>query len=94
MYYNAQEIGVRVRHLRAQRNMSQEEFAEFIGISRIYVAKIETGTGYPSIDVLIDIAERTGVSMDYLIFGRMNAKDVKAELRNVISLLSEIEKML
>lgn len=43
MYYNAQQIGARVRLLRKQRGMSQNEFAEMIGISRIYVAKIEAG---------------------------------------------------
>lgn len=43
MYYNAQQIEARVRLLRKQRGMSQNEFAEMIGISRIYVAKIEAG---------------------------------------------------
>jgi transcriptional regulator with XRE-family HTH domain len=46
MYYNAQQIGARVRLLRKQRGMSQNEFAEMIGISRIYVAKIECETGF------------------------------------------------
>ena len=67
MYYNAQQIGARVRLLRKQRSMSQNEFAEMIGISRIYVAKIEAGTGNPSIDVLIEIAEKMQVSMDCLM---------------------------
>ena len=58
MYYNTQQLGARVRLLRKQRGMSQNEFAEMIGISRIYVAKIEAGTGNPSIDVLIEIAEK------------------------------------
>ena len=94
MYYNAQEIGARVRLLRKQSSMSQNEFAEMIGISRIYVAKIEAGTGNPSIDVLIEIAERLQVSLDYLVFGRPNARDVKTELRNIIRILTEIEEKL
>lgn len=94
MYYNAQEVGARIRFLRTRRNMSQYEFAELIGVSRIHVAKIEAGNGNPSIDVLIDIAERMDVSLDYLILGKKSILDAKLELRAVICSLSEIEDRL
>ena len=94
MYYNAQEVGARIRLLRTRRDMSQYEFAELIGVSRIHVANVEAGKGNPSIDMLIDIAERMDVSLDYLILGRKNIVDAKLELRAVICSLSEIENRL
>ncbi len=53
--------------LRQQHGLSQEEFAEKIGVSRQAVSKWERGEAYPDTENLIVIAETYNVSVDELI---------------------------
>ena len=70
MKYNPVEVGNRIREARNTMGMSQEVFAEALGIGRVHLAKIEVGMRNPSIDLLIDISELTSLTLDYLVFGR------------------------
>ena len=53
--------------LRKYHNMSQEELAEEIGVTRQTVSKYETGESLPDIEKCALIAAVFGVSMDDLI---------------------------
>lgn len=46
----------RIRHLRKQRDMSQEELALRAGINTVYFGQIERGQKCPTIDTLYKIA--------------------------------------
>ena len=70
MKYNQVEVGNRIRNVRNALGMSQEVFAEALGIGRVHLAKIEVGMRNPSIDLLIDISELTSLTLDYLVLGR------------------------
>ena len=63
-------MGNRIRNARNALGMSQEVFAEALGIGRVHLAKIEVGMRNPSIDLLIDISELTSLTLDYLVLGR------------------------
>jgi len=63
-------IGARILEYRKAANMSQEEFAAKIGVSRQAVSKWELDKAYPDLDKLMDICEMFGVSIDELIRGR------------------------
>ena len=60
-------IGEKIRDLRLSENLSQEQFAEKLDISRSAVAKWETDSGVPDIENLIAIAREFGVSIDELL---------------------------
>ena len=70
MKYNSIEVGNRIREARNTLGLSQEAFAEALGIGRVHLAKIEVGMRNPSIDLLIDISDLTGLTLDYLVLGR------------------------
>lgn len=70
MHYNPVEIGLRISRLREQLGYTQEAFSECLHTSRNYLAKLELGLRTPSIDMLIEIAETSGVTLDYLVLGR------------------------
>lgn len=57
----------KLKKLREAKNISQQEFAEKIFVSRSAVAKWEQGRGFPSIDSLQMIAKFYGVSIDELV---------------------------
>lgn len=57
----------RIRELRKGKKLSQEQFAELIGVSRQAVGKWEQGEGnYPEADKLILLVAKTGCSLDAL----------------------------
>ena len=47
------KFAYKLQELRKGSGMSQEEFAELLGVSRQSVSKWESGKGYPEIDKLI-----------------------------------------
>ncbi len=53
-----QQFGQRLRDIRIELRMAQDEFAEFIGISRDHVSAIERGVSSPSFEVLELLASR------------------------------------
>ena len=69
MYYDQKESGVRIQKLRKLHGLTQEQLAEKLNISVNYLGKLETGNYGGSIDLLIEIAETFGVTLDYLILG-------------------------
>lgn len=54
--------------LRASRNMTQDKLAEAAGISKNYVAEIETGRKYPSALVYLSLSRALSVPPYYLLF--------------------------
>ena len=64
LYY---EIGERIRKSRQEARVSQEELAEYAGISSSYISDIEAGKRNFSVDVLMKIAEALQVSTDWIL---------------------------
>ena len=61
----------RITAIRKSLKLSQESFGELVGVSQRTVAYWESGNRMPSHTVLADLADRLGVSVDYLL-GRSN----------------------
>lgn len=62
-------IGDRILKLRKESGLSQEAFAEQLGVSRQSVSKWESGNVMPDIDKVVAMCEIFGVTTDYLIKG-------------------------
>ena len=60
-------IGNKIKKLRRDRDLTQEEVATHIGISCQAISKWERGDGYPDITMLPTLANYFGVSIDALI---------------------------
>lgn len=67
--YSIDGIGARIALKRKALGLTQESFAEKIGVSPQAVSKWETGVGCPDISLLPSICRSLGLSMDEL-FGR------------------------
>ncbi len=57
----------KLKLLRKNKGFTQEEFAEQLHVSRIAVAKWESGQTYPDIANLIQISNIMNVTIDYLV---------------------------
>jgi transcriptional regulator with XRE-family HTH domain len=50
------EFGEKLQGLRKSKNLTQEELAEALYVSRTAISKWESGRGYPNIDSLKEIS--------------------------------------
>ena len=53
-----ERFGSRLRHIRRSRDLTQEEFAELVGISVDFLSLIERGINAPSFETIDQMAER------------------------------------
>lgn len=63
------EFNEKLQKLRTSQNLTQEELAEKLYVSRAAISKWESGRGYPSIDSLKMISKYFHVTIDELICG-------------------------
>ena len=68
-YDDPAAVGKRVFEAREAAGLSQRELA-FPGCSAAYISRIERGERVPSLQVMRELARRTGVTEDQLAFGR------------------------
>ncbi|MBR3317488.1 MAG: helix-turn-helix transcriptional regulator [Atopobiaceae bacterium] len=64
-------MGLRIKELRADANLSQDKLAYAIDISRSYLAEVETGKRNVSIVNIERICNGLGVSMDEFFSGEL-----------------------
>ena len=78
---NTYVTGATVRQLRENRNMTQAELAQRIGVSSKTVSKWETGKGLPDISLLQPLAQALGISVIELMNGeQIINKNVSANM--------------
>lgn len=59
------EIGSKIRQIRLQRDLTQEELASRCELTKGYISQLENDLASPSIATLIDILNVLGVSLKY-----------------------------
>lgn len=69
--FHPEAVGRRVAALRRYHGLNQSEFAASVEIDATSYGRIEKGTKPLKADMAYRIAERWGVSMDYLYRGRL-----------------------
>lgn len=60
-------IGNKLKLLRAERNLTQKQVANRVGVAVSAMSAYESGLRYPSYNILIKLASIYHVSCDYLI---------------------------
>lgn len=76
------EIGNKIKFHRSRLNISQEEFAEKIFVSRQTVSNWENDKTYPDINSLVMISKIFDVSLDELIKGDVEKMKVEVERKS------------
>ncbi len=95
MHFDRMAYGERIKRLRTGRELTQEQLAEKINVSRTYIVKFENGLQIGPIEIAIELAMFFDVSMDFLLLGKENYRvDRKQCLRMAIDILSELQAKL
>ena len=85
------EFNEKLQELRKQKELTQEELAEYLYVSRTAISKWESGRGYPNIDSLKVIAKFFEVTIDELLSGEelltIAEEDTKQKERTIRDLV-------
>ncbi len=66
MSSNLSPTAIKIKELRTNMDLTQKEFAELINVSTVSISSYETGVKTPSLDMIINIAQKCNVSIDWL----------------------------
>ena len=74
-----------LQHLRASRNMTQEQLAMLVGVSRQSVTKWEAERAYPEMDKLLKLCQIFDCTLDDLVSGDLTTREADAAAPEVPS---------
>ena len=78
--------------IRKNNQLTQEELAELLGVSRQAVSKWELGEGYPEVEKLLILSKKLNVSLDSLMTGSIPGKDIQEKSKpGIIRIISPNE---
>ena len=79
-------LGKRIREERRRLNLTQAQLAENIDISDTYMGAIERGERSLTLDTLVRLVNRLGVSVDYLLSDSVaeNDNNIIEQFRQII----------
>lgn len=69
------QLGMRIRYLRKQKGMSQEDLALESGINKNYLSDLERGMRNPTIAIVEKIADALEVSLSTMFKGIQSFED-------------------
>lgn len=88
---NIKKIAKFLKEERENSNLTQEEAAKRIGVSKSIISKWETGKSYPSLENLSKISETYGVSINEILAGTRLGMNEKESVSDK-NLLKEMQK--
>lgn len=82
------EIGLRLKQIRKEQNMTQEKLSEILGISQKHYSEVERGITGLSIKHYIQISDVLNVSLDYILKGTLpktmlSAQKINAQINEI-----------
>ncbi len=83
-------LGLKIKELRKQKRMTQEQLAEIVGLDIGYISKLEVGRNFPKIGTLEKIANALNVELSQLFqFTPIKDTDFKTEILNIYDKLNK-----
>ena len=70
-----EKVGRFIAALRKEKNLTQEQLAEKLGISNKTVSRWEQGKGFPDVSLLQELCELLDISVSELLSGEKMADD-------------------
>lgn len=83
------KIGAFLKELRKEKNITQEELADKMGVSRRTVSRWETGSNMPDMDILIDISDFYEVDLREILDGERKEITMDNETKETVLKVAE-----
>lgn len=89
------ELGQRLKKIRKEMKLTQDEFSSKLNIHSKQLAKYEAGKSTPILEIIARIAKFCEVSTDYLIFGedKSLAKKTKISDMELLEYFRRVNKL-
>lgn len=85
------EFGERIKKLRKQKTLTQEQLAKRLWVTKSIISAYESGNKYPSLDMLIKLSQTFNVSTDYLLgVNKKQSIDISNLSENQINIIKKI----
>ena len=84
-----QKIGLFLKELRKEKELTQEQLAETLNVSRRTVSRWETGSNMPDLDLLMEMADLYQVDLRDLLNGERKSEPMDTELKEVVTQVAE-----
>ncbi len=84
-----QKIGTFLKELRKEKELTQEQLAETLSVSRRTVSRWETGSNLPDLDLLVEMADLYRVELRELLDGERKEKPMDKELKETVLQVAE-----
>ncbi len=81
---NQKKIGQFLRKLRNEKKLTQEQFAEIIGVSNRSISRWENGVNMPDFDLLIQIADYFDVSIEEILDGERKIENMDKKMEETL----------
>lgn len=87
-------FATRIKELRESFGMTQKDFSQYVGIKQQTLSGYERGLMKPPLDIITEIAKKSGVSIDWLcgLSEKMKNNDEPETYADIIDLLVKTEK--
>lgn len=83
------KIGLFLKELRKEKNLTQEELSEKLGVSRRSVSRWETGNTLPDLDLLIELSDFYDVDLRDMLTGKTEDASMDKELKETALMVAE-----
>jgi len=84
-----QKVGALLRALRKEKNVTQEQLAETLGVSNRSVSRWENGKTLPDFDLLLELAKYYGVGVGEILAGERNVEIMDEKTEKTINKVAE-----
>lgn len=85
-------VGKRIKVVRQQNGLTQDQLAEYVGLSPKYISGIERGVENPTMDILLRVAKILGVEpYDLFLFGESEESE-KALRKGIEKMVREADR--
>ena len=86
---NQLKIGKLLKQLRTEKNLTQEQLAESLNVSRRTVSRWETGFNLPDLDILVIMSDFYQVDLRELLEGERRNEKMDEEMRDTVKKVAE-----
>jgi len=86
---NQLKIGKFLKQLRTEKNLTQEQLAESLNVSRRTVSRWETGFNLPDLDILVIMSDFYQVDLRELLDGERRNERMDEELKDTVMKVAE-----
>ena len=91
---DTKKIGSFLKQLRKEKEMTQEQLGEKVGVSNKTVSRWETGNYMPPIECLAILSDIYDISINEILVGERTSQEEFAEIaeKNITAALKELEQ--